>query len=817
MANAAGPVSHSLLNRVEDAVRETIGILGDTNGNVWDPDAAIRLRIRLGNFGVRFSILRDFEVTDDMKQDFQKLMEALRGISDSLYSLSTPRRSSLVEMMSSLGNRRSEEVSDPLAKAAHALEPLEKMLASDGAVTAYLESDRPFAHDEEVASRLSCTLFRALQPFLRCNASCDASGVQKASPLHRIRICLADIGHNFCTVIVSNQQMRVWRKLSFSSFTTCNDVNTHFEIKENQGYVCNYLSPGFRFHLIALNAADAPQLIDIDYKSGIPGLPEGGGMSLAQLLKVGKLCTTGRIQLVRTLCLALWEFFDDKDVCPQLLNSHAIFFMVMKTTEGEPVRYTLEPFIDFPVTSTAIGCPMSSEHKMSSVAKLLLEIVLWDAQSDNSPSSPSSAEHDTKRAARGLLDEFCSMEELDEYEKGLLEDAVSYCLGKSEEKSFLRWHFFREVVKRLIKLSDGCKAGESPLSILVEPPQPTPPPSPSKTHSCGQQLQTDGRTRQWILRNRQIGIDIFGLDDDAREIRAALLDSGCCELQGLGPKSLVYHSCLPNDVPGTDRIVPRMDKIGHGSFLAAAGTEITPNAEFAMVRISEGQPTLSTDEGYIVNGIYWAAREFKADIISMSFGFQSFSQPISDAIWNVHNERKGKIVFLACSGKDPSAGEIFPARHANVLSIFRTNIDGVPVGLNPIPEPYTVPLGTVGEFPFPQVLDAFAKSFPGLETVDTSVSTVVAAAMVAQLIRYESAMRRRFKSGHEVKYLEKLRGTNGIKAVFRAMVKDTDKKFHFFDMVHFWHHLSSGVPLEEVHRHICAQLRVILKDVNLHG
>src|SRR5437762_604440 len=82
--------------------------------------------------------------------------------------------------------------------------------------------------------------------------------------------------------------------------------------------------------------------------------------------------------------------------------------------------------------------------------------------------------------------------------------------------------------------------------------------------------------------------------------------------------------------------------------------------------------------------ISWASREWKADIISMSFGYADEQQCISRAIRGALHERDDSILFFAAaSNYGANDKEMFPASHDSVISIRGTNSNGDFEDFNP--------------------------------------------------------------------------------------------------------------------------------------
>ncbi|KAF7543160.1 hypothetical protein G7Z17_g10966 [Cylindrodendrum hubeiense] len=180
-----------------------------------------------------------------------------------------------------------------------------------------------------------------------------------------------------------------------------------------------------------------------------------------------------------------------------------------------------------------------------------------------------------------------------------------------------------------------------------------------------------------------------------------------------------------------------VDENGHGSHTMALVMKVAPNAMIYAARIAKNRGSLKNATQSIVEAIHWAAIEMKADIISMSFGFQEEIPIITTAITEAILERKGNIIFLAAaSNSGGNRREMFPANLDSVISIRETNSRGAFSDTNP-PVDLDGPaaFGTLGR----EVPSAWLSSVDGeVAKSGSSVATAMAAGIAAMVLTFVS-------------------------------------------------------------------------------
>ncbi|KAL0943204.1 putative subtilisin [Colletotrichum truncatum] len=175
------------------------------------------------------------------------------------------------------------------------------------------------------------------------------------------------------------------------------------------------------------------------------------------------------------------------------------------------------------------------------------------------------------------------------------------------------------------------------------------------------------------------------------------------------------------------------DENGHGSHCTAIIMKIAPQATIYVARIAKNRGSLRNSTHAIAEAIDWAANEVKADIVSMSFGFQDEVPIITHAITKAMLERQGNIIFFAAaSNSGGNRREMFPANLDHVISIRETNTRGAFSDTNPPVDPDgPAVLGTLGR----EVPSAWLSSVEGeIAKSGSSVATAVATGIAAMIM-----------------------------------------------------------------------------------
>lgn len=159
-----------------------------------------------------------------------------------------------------------------------------------------------------------------------------------------------------------------------------------------------------------------------------------------------------------------------------------------------------------------------------------------------------------------------------------------------------------------------------------------------------------------------------------KKIKIALLDSG---VDAGNDISLAYSISL---VPGEEEMTKIfMDGSGHGSSVAGliaaqdngeGITGINPNAEIYSIRVLDdaNQAPLSR----VIEGIYLAIEQ-KVNIINMSFGLNTYSEALEEAVEAA--AEKG-ILVVAAAGNTGDKGVQYPAAYEEVLAVGSVDKQG---------------------------------------------------------------------------------------------------------------------------------------------
>ncbi|PSR80203.1 hypothetical protein BD289DRAFT_374413 [Coniella lustricola] len=240
--------------------------------------------------------------------------------------------------------------------------------------------------------------------------------------------------------------------------------------------------------------------------------------------------------------------------------------------------------------------------------------------------------------------------------------------------------------------------------------------------------------------------------DFAEPVRIAILDSGfdpenpfLIEDQQLANPQIkearsFVHGTAPHDI---------RDEIGHGTHALGLLLKVAPCAE--------------------IYAIDHAVKEWKVDIISMSFGIREYNELMSTAISNALNKRT--LLFAAASNDGANLGRAFPAQYPSVFCIHSTDGNGNPSNFNPTASETDVNFSLLGE----HVSSHWPAGVNGHDqTVNvmsgTSVATPIAAGLAASVLSFV-----RQQDQHTAVESERLgpwlKRDNSMDAVFKSMVR----------------------------------------------
>ena len=194
-----------------------------------------------------------------------------------------------------------------------------------------------------------------------------------------------------------------------------------------------------------------------------------------------------------------------------------------------------------------------------------------------------------------------------------------------------------------------------------------------KPHKKHEKVNKKNRSdHEWNV--QMINADKIKKNKLKKKIKIALLDSG---VDAGNDISLAYSISL---VPGEEEMTKMfMDGSGHGSSVAGliaaedngeGITGINPNAEIYSIRVLDdaNQAPLSR----VIEGIYLAIEQ-KVNIINMSFGLNTYSKALEEAIRAAAEEG---ILIVAAAGNTGDRGVQYPAAYEEVLAVGSVDKQG---------------------------------------------------------------------------------------------------------------------------------------------
>jgi hypothetical protein len=199
-----------------------------------------------------------------------------------------------------------------------------------------------------------------------------------------------------------------------------------------------------------------------------------------------------------------------------------------------------------------------------------------------------------------------------------------------------------------------------------------------------------------------------------------------------------------------------------------------------------------------------AGKVWEVDVITMSFGFPKFSQPISDAIHDVKKHREGAIVFLASAGNDVDRSEAYPACDPSVISMYATGSKGAWLDTNPFPSEDSRRLGTYGNNIPDVVLEELRAQYAeDVFNPGTSVATAVAAGIVGLMLAYAALLPHKLPRCGTEAVCSELKTTDGMRRMLFGMAKSWHSKKCFINPILFWCHRKED---KDMYRGMCEAL-----------
>jgi hypothetical protein len=193
--------------------------------------------------------------------------------------------------------------------------------------------------------------------------------------------------------------------------------------------------------------------------------------------------------------------------------------------------------------------------------------------------------------------------------------------------------------------------------------------------------------------------------------------------------------------------------------------------------------------------IQWAWKDCKANIITMSFGFEdeiyvNDELVISNAILKAQLESRPGVLFFAAAANDGgNRGEMFPAHESHVLSIRGTDEFGWPQHFNP-PKDYNARkcFMTLGVDVPGASLSTSEHEGADVCKSGTSVATPIAAGIAATMLGYTRLFEddiRTFLQKDQVPKLRNIWKISGMTALLAQMATEMTDRWSYLHLNKF--------------------------------
>ncbi|KAK4167718.1 hypothetical protein QBC43DRAFT_203038 [Cladorrhinum sp. PSN259] len=215
-------------------------------------------------------------------------------------------------------------------------------------------------------------------------------------------------------------------------------------------------------------------------------------------------------------------------------------------------------------------------------------------------------------------------------------------------------------------------------------------------------------------------------------LKVAILDTGADSLHPRFKESdriKDYKSFINDGDAGKDAS-------GHGTHVAGILLSLAPNVDLYIAQVTDSR--LRRNRNEIFKALEYARKEWKIDMISMSFGYRNpgASDQIKKEIERCLND--GIIVFASASNDGGNGSRTYPAKYDRVLCVHSATGQGERSGFNPTPESGESNYAVLGEcinssWPLQHPLsgDRNSRVMSG-----TSFATPVAVAIAAFMVGY---------------------------------------------------------------------------------
>ncbi|GKZ35596.1 hypothetical protein AbraIFM66950_006296 [Aspergillus brasiliensis] len=586
-----------------------------------------------------------------------------------------------------------------------------------------------------------------------------------------------------------------------------NKISTKRRQRTEKGQFCHLidLAKGWRLCLSIedqeLYHCFEPHKQEVDHTPGI---------SLARILSTYYLTARMKLVLAYIIAYSVWQYYDT-DWMRTRWTSETIQFMRESDTSGDRGRsklLTWKPYISVQFNDEDPLC--YEQHKVAGMVHvypriralgiMLVEIGLgFPLPKREKQGQPLAAEVNTEllTAIKYTRDE----ERWKDFDYPDYMSSICHCLEPGtfdqapyveslsafEQKQNLNQRrniLYEKVVFPLENLLQGTKWIDSyekiaPLDVLSQDTtmkEATVPESSDKRKAPERRrkrTESEKNASNWLLDLKEFNRELVqvapeaGLREVSRRIRIAVLDTGYDDNAPFffPPHIMERLKGWKDWVDGSDQ--PE-DCHGHGTHLVSLVLKCAPDADVYVARIAKSPYQLLNSSEKIAEAISWASEEWKADIISMSFGFADEQPCISDAIREALYKRKDSILFFAAaSNYGANDREMFPARHESVISIRGTNSNGLFADFNPPKhEDEPVVFGTLGI----DVPSAWPNSDREEYRSGTSVATAIAAGIAGCLLGYISS---RPPESPFYNVRDRAWTRRGMNAIFRILSSNT--------------------------------------------
>ncbi|KAL5593259.1 hypothetical protein FOBRF1_012361 [Fusarium oxysporum] len=271
-----------------------------------------------------------------------------------------------------------------------------------------------------------------------------------------------------------------------------------------------------------------------------------------------------------------------------------------------------------------------------------------------------------------------------------------------------------------------------------------------------------------------------------RRVRIAILDTGINRENGAIQAGKLLGQLHPDDDRswiGKDV----QDSDGHGTRVAELILKTAPNADIYIGKVFTGSEVVTREAKNVAAAINYAVEEWKADIVSMSFGLRPLNsndeelRVIYTDIRKAIEKASSTVFFGAAANHGGHAPRAFPAADPNVLCINASDGNGNDARINPNP--------VKGDFNFMTL--GLAIDFGGLRGSGTSYAAPIAAGLAAHIIYVADCLLLLTDMARSC-----LRSRRGMRAMFELISVERDDYRFVAPWATLWQHRWHLDPIE---------------------